>query len=83
MANLYKREPKETVDGRLMNFLLKDPIMDGGQWDMVVNIIKKHGLYILDFLIPLFPRSLSNHLKGKIFIFLIFYLQRSVVYLAY
>ncbi len=46
MANLYKREPKETVDGRLMNFLLKDPIMDGGQWDMVVNIIKKHGLYI-------------------------------------
>jgi bleomycin hydrolase len=44
MANLYKREPKETVDGRLMNFLLKDPIMDGGQWDMVVNIIKKHGI---------------------------------------
>ncbi len=50
MANLYKREPKETVDGRLMNFLLKDPIMDGGQWDMVVNIIKKHGWYILVFI---------------------------------
>jgi aminopeptidase C len=44
MANLYKREPRETVDGRLMNFLLKAPIIDGGQWDMVVNIIKKHGI---------------------------------------
>jgi aminopeptidase C len=43
MANLYNREPRETVDGRLMNFLLKAPIIDGGQWDMVVNIIKKHG----------------------------------------
>ncbi|XP_023014390.1 bleomycin hydrolase [Leptinotarsa decemlineata] len=34
----------EDVDGRLVSFLLKDPTTDGGQWDMVVNLINKHGL---------------------------------------
>ncbi|KAJ8978771.1 hypothetical protein NQ317_015495 [Molorchus minor] len=34
----------EPVDGRLTSFLLHDPTTDGGQWDMLVNLIKKHGL---------------------------------------
>ena len=34
----------ETVDGRLVSFLLRDMVGDGGQWDMGVNLIKKHGL---------------------------------------
>ncbi|XP_031635773.1 bleomycin hydrolase isoform X2 [Contarinia nasturtii] len=34
----------EEVTGRLVSFLLTDPTCDGGQWDMVVNLIKKHGL---------------------------------------
>lgn len=34
----------EAINGRLVSFLLQDPIADGGQWDMVVNIIKKYGL---------------------------------------
>lgn len=34
----------ETVDGRLISFLLTDPCSDGGQWDMLVNLINKHGL---------------------------------------
>ncbi|KAG5900092.1 hypothetical protein JTB14_016062 [Gonioctena quinquepunctata] len=34
----------EAVDGRLVSFLLNDPTTDGGQWDMVVNLINKHGL---------------------------------------
>ncbi|PRD25926.1 UNVERIFIED_CONTAM: Bleomycin hydrolase [Trichonephila clavipes] len=34
----------EPVDGRLMSFLLHDPVADGGQWDMVVNIIKRYGV---------------------------------------
>ncbi|KAL4713633.1 hypothetical protein ACJJTC_002980 [Scirpophaga incertulas] len=34
----------ENLDGRLVNFLLKDPINDGGQWDMIVNLINKYGL---------------------------------------
>ncbi|XP_019869149.1 bleomycin hydrolase isoform X2 [Aethina tumida] len=34
----------EMVDGRLVSFLLSDPTTDGGQWDMIVNLIKKYGL---------------------------------------
>ncbi|KRT81702.1 Peptidase, partial [Oryctes borbonicus] len=34
----------EAVDGRLMSFLLHDPTCDGGQWDMLVNLVNKHGL---------------------------------------
>lgn len=34
----------EAVDGRLVSFLLNDPTCDGGQWDMIVNLITKHGL---------------------------------------
>lgn len=34
----------EPVDGRLSAFLLQDPTCDGGQWDMIVNLINKHGL---------------------------------------
>ncbi|XP_053667880.1 bleomycin hydrolase [Anopheles marshallii] len=34
----------EAVDGRLVSFLLSDPTCDGGQWDMLVNLINKHGL---------------------------------------
>lgn len=34
----------ENIDGRLISFLLRDPIADGGQWDMIVNIIIKYGV---------------------------------------
>lgn len=34
----------EQVDGRCLSFLLSDPICDGGQWDMLVSLINKHGL---------------------------------------
>lgn len=34
----------EPLDGRLMQFLLQSPVQDGGQWDMVVNLIEKYGL---------------------------------------
>ncbi|ENN72502.1 hypothetical protein HUJ04_001118 [Dendroctonus ponderosae] len=34
----------EAVDSRLVSFLLYDPTCDGGQWDMIVNLINKHGL---------------------------------------
>lgn len=30
---------KEPVDGRLVQFLLSNPSNDGGQWDMLVNLI--------------------------------------------
>lgn len=35
---------EEKTEGRLINHLLKDPLCDGGQWDMFVNIVKKYGV---------------------------------------
>ncbi|MGY8753617.1 MAG: aminopeptidase C [Phycisphaerales bacterium] len=32
------------VDDRTVAFILGDPIGDGGQWNMFVNVVKKHGL---------------------------------------
>lgn len=32
------------LDDRVVAFLLKGPIDDGGQWNMFVNIVRKHGL---------------------------------------
>ena len=34
----------EPTDGRLIMHLLMNPIQDGGQWDMFVNLIKKYGV---------------------------------------
>lgn len=34
----------EQIDGRLFSFILQDPTSDGGQWDMLVNLITKYGL---------------------------------------
>lgn len=33
----------EPLDGRLVMHLLSDPIQDGGQWHMFVNLIEKYG----------------------------------------
>ncbi|XP_078404124.1 bleomycin hydrolase [Cetorhinus maximus] len=35
---------EEPFDGRLLQFLLTNPTNDGGQWDMLVNLIEKHGI---------------------------------------
>ena len=32
------------VDDRTIHFLLGEPIGDGGQWNMAMNLIRKHGL---------------------------------------
>lgn len=34
----------EPLDGRLVQSLLAGPVGDGGQWDMVVNLVEKYGL---------------------------------------
>ncbi|KAF2899881.1 hypothetical protein ILUMI_06307 [Ignelater luminosus] len=52
----------EAVDGRLVSFLLEDPTCDGGQWDMIVNIVNKYGL------MPkiCFPESYSCESSGAV-----------------
>ncbi|KAJ5591621.1 uncharacterized protein N7459_001990 [Penicillium hispanicum] len=34
----------EDLSGRLVQKLLEDPVTDGGQWDMVANLVRKYGL---------------------------------------
>ena len=34
----------EPLDGRLVSYLLSDPICDGGQWDMFRSLVKKYGV---------------------------------------
>ena len=44
------------LDDRTIGFLLGDPIGDGGQWNMAMNLIRKHGL------VPksAYPESISS-----------------------
>lgn len=37
-------EDGENLDGRLVQELLLGPVSDGGQWDMVANLVSKYGL---------------------------------------
>ena len=32
------------MTGRTVSYLLSDPINDGGQWDMAVNLVTKYGM---------------------------------------
>jgi len=52
----------ETVDGRLVSFLLADPIPDGGQWDMFVNLVLKYGLMPK----KCFPESFSSESSRRL-----------------
>lgn len=38
------------LDDRLVAFLLEGPLGDGGQWNMFVNLVKKHGLVPKSFM---------------------------------
>ncbi|XP_048839191.1 bleomycin hydrolase isoform X2 [Brienomyrus brachyistius] len=51
----------EPVEGRLVQFLLSNPTNDGGQWDMLVNLIEKYGV------IPkkCFPESHSSEASRR------------------
>ncbi|NBK23581.1 MAG: aminopeptidase [Spirochaetia bacterium] len=35
---------EEPLEGRVVSYLLKDPLGDGGQWDMFSNLIRKYGV---------------------------------------
>lgn len=50
-ANWFLEQILDTVEeelgGRLVQRLLLDPVGDGGQWDMVANLVEKYGLVCL------------------------------------
>ncbi|WP_101772908.1 C1 family peptidase [Peptostreptococcus faecalis] len=43
LESIYKTM-EEDLDSRLVSHILTDPMGDGGQWDMLKNIIKKYGV---------------------------------------
>lgn len=54
----------EPVDGRLVSFLLSDPIFDGGQWEMIVNVINRHGLVPKSCFPESYSCESSSHMNG-------------------
>lgn len=42
--NAYNETKEENLESQLVQFLLKEPLGDGGQWQMFVNLVNKYGL---------------------------------------
>ena len=63
LKNIDNDEP---LDSRLNMFLLKDPISDGGQWDMLSNLIKKYGLVPKELMPETFSSKNTSELNNMI-----------------
>ena len=50
------------IDNRLVDYLSDDLISDGGQWDMVVNLLETYGVVPQ----PIYPESLHSSLSSPI-----------------
>ena len=66
----------EEIDGRLFMFLLHNPLDDGGQWSMLVNLVEKYGLMPKSSHSDAFASTSSRHMnsilnhKVKLFLFM-------------
>lgn len=60
-ANFFLEKIIETanspIEDRLVNWLLRSPVNDGGQWDMFVGLVKKYGLVPKDAMPETFQSS--------------------------
>ena len=56
---------EEPFDSRLMMWLLSDPVNDGGQWDMFVNLIEKYGV-IPQSAMPESFQSSRSHMMNRV-----------------
>ncbi|KAI0035890.1 peptidase C1B bleomycin hydrolase [Vararia minispora EC-137] len=56
------QESERPLDDRLINHLAGDLISDGGQWDMVVNLLETYGVVPQ----PIYPESLHSSLSGPL-----------------
>src|SRR5438105_15748693 len=52
------------VDDRHVAFLLDQPLSDGGQWNMFINLIRKHGLVPKAFMPETDSSSNSRRMNG-------------------
>ncbi|XP_054714125.1 bleomycin hydrolase-like [Uloborus diversus] len=62
IVNVLKRG--EPVSGRLISFLLTDPVQEGGQWDMIVNLITRYGVIPKKYFPETFSCESSGHLNS-------------------
>ncbi|CAJ0917831.1 18729_t:CDS:2 [Entrophospora sp. SA101] len=53
----------EDVDSRLVQYLIQDPVSDGGQWDMIINLLEKYGVVPKSVFPESFSSSSSSHLN--------------------
>lgn len=73
-SNYFLESILETLDeptnGRLIAHLLSDPLGDGGQWDMFVNLVKKYGVVPKDAMPETVAssatREMSNYMTKKL-----------------
>ncbi len=67
-ANYFLENILETLDeptgGRLIAFLLQSPLGDGGQWDMLCNLIQKYGVVPKDAMPETEPSSSTWPMTG-------------------
>lgn len=56
---------EEPLDGRLVQRLMFDPVSDGGQWDMVANLVQKYGLVPHSLYPDSYPAT-SSHSMNQI-----------------
>lgn len=63
----------ENLDSRVVTYLLKDPLGDGGQWDMFKHILKKYGAVPKDNMPETFHSSNTMQLRRYLTSMLRFY----------
>lgn len=56
----------EPLDGRLLAFLLADPVADGGQWDMFKALVKKYGVVPKDCMPETVNSSSTREMVGTL-----------------
>mgnify|MGYP006092012669 FL=1 len=63
LENIFKTFD-EQYESRLMMHLLNDPVQDGGQWDMFVNLIDKYGALPQSVMPESYQSSKSRMMNG-------------------
>ena len=56
---------REKLDSRLVTWLLNNPMQDGGQWDMFINLVEKYGI-VPQYIMPESFHSSDSSLMDKI-----------------
>lgn len=62
--NCVMEEKEEALDSRKLQWLLDNGISDGGQWDMVVSLIKKYGICPKTAMRETFTSSHTRHMNA-------------------